>query len=241
MGLGIARLAVDLVGRRRPGNGEAPGIGAVGNLFQFVEPFLADREVFRIGFVGIEGLAIDLGHRGDVMDALHAPFDLQAGKACVVEVRQIRQEAEVLGVEDIRSPFIFDDGEILAWPLFFDDVVLEAAALDTFTAVRVAVALGEIIAQQAAAGIGNAHGAMNKGLNLQIVRNIRPQFLQFFHGKFPCGNHTFCTLTIPEPIGLIIGIIGLCADMAFNLRTNFLRNLKYTRIRNNQGIRFDFL
>ena len=208
MGLGIARLAVDLVGRRRLENGEAPGIGPVGNLFQFVEPFLADREVFRIGFVGIEGLAIDLGHGGDVMDALHAPFDLQAGKACVVEVRQIRQEAEVLGVEDIRSPFIFDDGEILAWPLFFDDVVLEAAALDTFTAVRVAVALGEIIAQQTAAGIGNAHGAVDEAFQFDIG-HFGVDFLDVAEAHFAGHDDARCAVVMPEFRRRPVGRIGL--------------------------------
>ena len=208
MCLGIARLAVDLVGRRRPGNGEAPRVGPMGNLFQFVEPFLADREVFRVGFVGVEGLAVDLGHGGDVVDALHAPFDLQARKAGVVEVRQVRQETEVLGVEDIRPPFIFDDGEILAWPLLFDDVVLEAAALDTFTAVRVAVALGEVIAQQTAAGIGNAHGAVDEAFQFDIG-DFGIDFLDVAEAHFAGHDDARCAVVAPEFRRCPVGRVGL--------------------------------
>ncbi len=142
------------------------------------------------------------------MDALHAPFDFQAGKACVVEVRQIRQEAEVLGVEDIRSPFIFDDGEILAWPLFFDDVVLEAAALDTFTAVRVAVALGEIIAQQAAAGIGNAHGAVDEAFQFDIG-DFGVDFLDVAEAHFAGHDDARCAVVMPEFRRRPVGRIGL--------------------------------
>ena len=134
----------------------------MGNLFQFIEPFLTDREVFRIGFIGVEGFTVDLGHRGHIMDALHTAFDLKARQAGVVEVRQVRQKAEVLRVKNIGSPFIFDNRKILTRPFFFNDVVLKAAALDALAAVGIAVALGEVVAEQAAAGIGNAHGAVDE-------------------------------------------------------------------------------
>ena len=53
VGLGIARFTVNLVGFRRPRYGEAAGIRPVGDFFQFLEPFRADREVFGIGFIGV--------------------------------------------------------------------------------------------------------------------------------------------------------------------------------------------
>ena len=99
--------------------------------------------MFGIGFIGVDGFTIDLGHRCHVMDTLHTAFDFKARQAGVVKVRQIRQHAEVFGVENIGPPFIFDDGKILTRPFFFDDVVLKAAALDAFAAVGIAVSLGK--------------------------------------------------------------------------------------------------
>jgi hypothetical protein len=58
------------------------------------------------------------------------PSIFRLAQTGIVEIRQVRQQTQVLGIEDIRPPFIFYDREILSWPLLFHDVVFEAAALD---------------------------------------------------------------------------------------------------------------
>ena len=56
--------------------------------------------------------------------------------------------------------------------------------------------------------------------------------------KFSGCYHTFGSQTVPETISLIIGIICLCADMAFDLRTDFSCISKNTRVCNDQRIWF---
>ena len=63
---------------------------------------------------------------------------------------------------------------------------------------------------------------MNKGLDLQIIRNMRPDLADLFQRQLSGRYHPLGTQLMPEQIGLIIGIVCLGTDMALNLRTDSL-------------------
>ena len=85
---------------------------------------------------------------------------------------------------------------------------------------------------------------MHKRLDLQIIRNMRPDLFDLCHRELPRGNDPLRSQLIPEAVRLIICIICLCADMAFNFRTDALCDRKYTWVCDDQSIRpnlFQFL
>ena len=85
--------------------------------------------------------------------------------------------------------------------------------------------------------MGDAHSPMDKGLNLHIFRYMGPDLFQFFQGKLPGGHHTGCSQIMPEPVGSVIGTVGLGADMNLDLGAYFPGDSKYTGIGYDQGIR----
>ena len=97
------------------------------------------------------------------------------------------------------------------------------------------------IAEQTAPGIGNAHGAVDKGLNLHILRDMGTDLANLLQGKLSGTDHSLGSKIVPETVGLIIGVVGLGADVALNLRTDFLGVGKNTGICDDQGIRLQFL
>ena len=48
------------------------------DLVEFLGPERVTTPTGRIGGIAVEGSAIDADHRGDIILALHPPFDLQA-------------------------------------------------------------------------------------------------------------------------------------------------------------------
>ena len=103
----------------------------------------------------------------------------------------------------------------------------------------VGVTAGKIIAQEAPAGIGNAHCPVDKCLDFQIIRDMGADLFNFFQRKFTGGDDTAGSLAIPEMIGAVIRIICLCTDMTVDLRADFFCDIEHARIRNDQRIRPD--
>ena len=94
----------------------------------------------------------------------------------------------------------------------------------------------QVIAEQAAAGIGNTHCSVNEGLNLHIIRNIGTDLAYFLQGKLTGSYHTLRSKLIPETLSLVIGIVSLGTDVALDLRTDFLCIGEDTWICYDQGI-----
>ena len=80
---------------------------------------------------------------------------------------------------------------------------------------------------------------MDKCLDLHIIRNVCTDLTDFLQGKLSGTYHTFRTKIIPETVCLIVGIVGLCTDVAFDLRADFFCIHKDSRICNDQGVRTD--
>ena len=142
---------------------------------------------------------------------------------------------EILGIENEGASLIFINRQIFAGSGLLHYRVFPAAGMRTRALIGVPAC--KIITQKAAAGIGNTHGAMNKGLNLHIFRNLPADLPQFLQRQLPGRHHPFCALLIPEPPGQIIGIIGLRADMPLDLRADFFCQHKHARVRNDQRVR----
>ena len=83
--------------------------------------------------------------------------------------------AQILGIENIRSPLIFVNRHIFARPGFLHNAVFPAAGMGTGSLIGIPAC--EKIAEQAAAGIRNTHGPMDKTLYFHIIRNPAADFL----------------------------------------------------------------
>ena len=143
--------------------------------------------------------------------------------------------AQILGVKDISSSLILKNRHIFTRTLLLDDGILPAARMCTGSLV--CISSYQIIAEQAAAGIGNTHRTMYKCFNLHIIRNICTDLLDFLKRKLTCSYDALRSQPIPEFIGFIVCIICLCTDMTLNLRTDFLCIGKNSRICDDQCIR----
>ena len=78
--------------------------------------------------------------------------------------------AEILGVEDISSALILIDRHVLARSCLLDNGIFPAARMGTGTLVRVAPR--KEVAEQTSSGIGDAHGAVDKALDLHVLRDV---------------------------------------------------------------------
>ena len=196
--------------------------------------------VQRLGLQAVvDGLPVGPGHRGHVKGRLHAAFDLEAVDPRFQKLRDMLDHAEILGIENKGAPLIFIDGQVLAGPRLLHHRVFPAAGMGA--GPLVGVPAGKVIAQKAAAGIGDAHSAVDKGLDLHILRDLRPDFPDLLQGKLPGRDDPLRPLLLPEPPGEIIRIVGLGADVAFNLRADLFCQHKNARIRDDQRIRPQFL
>ena len=81
---------------------------------------------------------------------------------------------------------------------------------------------------------------MNKCLDLHILRDMRPDLPDLLKREFPCRHDTFRAQSVPEKTGFIIGVVRLCADVAFNLRADLPGVGKNSRIRYDQSVRLQF-
>ena len=145
------------------------------------------------------------------------------------------EHTQILGIENKRSSFVFINRQIFAWSGFLHHRIFPAARMGTCAAVG--IPSGKIIAQKAAAGIGNTHRAVYKALNFHIRRNMAADFLQLCQGKLPCGNHTLCAQIPPEQPRLVVRAVCLRGNVQLDLRAHSLRNHEQSGIGNNQRIR----
>ena len=79
---------------------------------------------------------------------------------------------EILGVKDKGSPLILIHRHILARTRLFHNRIFPPARMGAGALIR--VSSGKIIAQKTPAGIGNAHGAMDKAFDLHLLWYMFP-------------------------------------------------------------------
>ena len=150
-------------------------IGAFAN-FRFV-PFHIFLVQGRILLVIIDGLAIRAGHGCHIECGLHATLDLEAVDTGIDQLRNVLDHAQILGVENVGAALILVNRHILTRSGLLHNRVFPTARMGAGTLVG--ISSHQEIAQQAAAGIGNAHSSVNEALNLHILRNVGTDLLDF--------------------------------------------------------------
>ena len=168
--------------------------------------------------------------------SFHTSLDLQAVDPTVQDIIHMLNHTEILGVKNISAPLIFINRHVFARTLFLNYRIFPTAWM--CTCALIGISSYKIIAQQASSWIGNAHCSMYKCLNFHIIRNICTDLTNLFQRQFTCSYNTFGSETVPESISLIIGIICLCTDVAFDLRADFTGISKDSRVCNDQCIWF---
>lgn len=124
---------------------ERRGVGTVRYFFQLLAPLLPHAVSPALCVVGIDRLAVGSDDRSHIVHALHAALDLEGRSAALDELGDVIDHAEVFAVENVCPVVILFDGPVLSGAGLFHDRILEAAGLDTFAAVRLALAMREEI------------------------------------------------------------------------------------------------
>ncbi len=146
---------------------EAGGVFAVGDAFQLLHPGGIETIMGGIAGVGVHGHAIGVGDHGGVVGGFHAAFELEGVDAALHQLGDVLDHAHVAGGEEEGAEFGFFNGHGKVRALFLVEGIVPAAGLGAGAAVAV-TAGGEHIGQQAAAAVGDAHGAVDEGLQLDV-------------------------------------------------------------------------
>ena len=144
--------------------------------------------------------------------------------------------AQITGIENICPALILLNGEVFAGPGLLRNGILPSAGMGAGAAVGIASCKPG--GQEASSRIGNAHRAVDKGLDLQLCRSILPDLRDFIQRQFPRTDNTGGTHFVPEAECAVICIVCLGGDMYGNLRTVLPGKGKHSRIRNQYGIGF---
>ena len=98
----------------------------------------------------------------------------------------------------------------------------------------VGVAAGHIIAQQATAGVADAHSAVAEGFDLQLLGSVLPDADDLLQAQLPGQHHALGTQVIPGVGAFIVGNGLLGGDMALAVGGIFAGQGEGTQIRQDQ-------
>ena len=177
--------------------------------------------VFRVCVVVINRHAVGTGDDGAVVFRLAASLNLETVNADLQVFVQLWHDAEIFGIEDVGAARVFLNrhqltgaaalfqqefehiGVVIGDLKILHGAVLQAHAEAIVPAAGIgAIALigtafGHKVRQQAAAGIGHAHGPMYKGLQLDI-RAFFADLFQLRKRNFAGQNAEISPLILPE-------------------------------------------
>ena len=97
----------------------------------------------------------------------------------------------------------------------------------------------KIVGQQASSRIRDAHRSVNKGLDFHLIRNMLPDFPDFFQGQLSCRHNALCALLVPELIRSVVRIVCLSTDMPLDFRADLHGDAVHARIGDNERVRPD--
>ena len=188
----------------------------------------------------VDSLAVNADYRCYIMHALHAAFNLQAAHTGTHQLRQIFNQAQVLGVHHIGTALVLLEVEIFARALLLAQlihIIFPTAGLSAGTAV--AVAPCQIGAQQAASAVRNAHRAMHEGF--QLYRGFFADFADFCQGQLACQHHAFSAQLLPRLYSGVVGGISLRAHVQRHIRHNLAGSAPYAQITDQQSVNLGLL
>ena len=182
----------------------------------------------------VQTVAVCTGDNRRVIRGLCAPLNLQTADSGIAQVVQMVDHAHVPGVHDIRTLFILVHRKILAGTLFLHQRVLVPAGLGT--RAPVGIPTGHIAAEQASARIADAHGSVDKALNLQRRRRLRPNLPYLVQTHFPRQNDALRAQIVPRPGAFVVGDAGLRGNVTLAVRRVFARQCEDPHIRHDQRV-----
>ena len=236
----ILRAGVNLRISVRLGHSKACGVLAVGNLVQLGNPRFRHAIMLHVCPALVDSLAVNADYRRYIMHALHAAFNLQAAHTGAHQLRQIFNQAQVLGVHHIGTVLVLFEVKVFARALLLTQlihIIFPTAGLSAGTAV--AVAPGQIGAQKAASAVGNAHRAMHEGF--QLYRGFFADFADFSQGQLACQHHAFSAQLLPRLYRGIVGGISLRAHVQRHIRHNLAGSAPYAQIADQQCVNLSLL
>ena len=180
------------------------------------------------GKIIVDRLPVGSRHRRHIERRLHAALHLEAVDSGINQFRNVPDHAEITGIENVGSPFIFIDRKVFSRPALLHHRVLPAAGMGTGSLIGIPSC--KIIAQKAAPGIGDAHGSVHKAFNLHFIRNVGPDFRELRKRQLSGGYHALRSKPPPEAVGHIVGVVGLSGNMDLRLRPDLFCQRKHARI-----------
>ena len=128
----------------------------------------------------IDRFAVSSGNSRHIERCFHPSFNLEAVNSGIQKIRNMLDHAEIFGIKNISSSFIFVYWQIFSRTFFLHDCIFPAAGMGTGSLIGISAR--KIAAEQTSAGIRNTHGSMDKCLDLQVVRNVCPDLFDLLHG-----------------------------------------------------------
>ena len=225
----VGAVIIDLGFFRGPSE-EKSGIELpVGAFSDFMQvPVHVSAVIFFSGEIIVDRLPVGSRHRRHIERRLHPALHLEAVDSGINQLRNMPDHAEIAGIENVSSPLIFIDRKIFSRPALLHHRIFPAAGMGT--RALVGIPPGKIIAQKAASGIGDAHGAVHKAFDLHLVRNVGPDFRKLCERQLPGGHHPLRSQLPPETVGHVIGIVGLGGNMNLRFRPYLFCQGKHARI-----------
>ena len=182
----------------------------------------------------VEDMAVSAGDNSGIIGALGPALDLQAAEARLRQIVQVIDHAHIPGVHDIGPRPVLEYREIFPGPFFLHKVVLIAAGLGA--GAPVAVPPGHIVREQAPPAVADAHGPVNKGLQLQILRRFGPDRPNLLQTQLPGQDDPLRPQVVPRPGGGIVCHADLGGDVALTPGGVPPRQGEGPQIRRNQRI-----
>ncbi|MPN56923.1 hypothetical protein SDC9_204616 [bioreactor metagenome] len=137
-------------------------------------------------------------------------------QASLYQGGNVIDQAKILGIQHIGTQRILLDGicPLRGSPL--SQFIGPAAGLGAFASVRVAAS--NVGAEQAAAGVGYAHGSVDESLIFHADRALLPQMPHLGDGELPRQHNPADSLLLPKSSRLRIEGIGLGAKVQRHIR-----------------------
>ena len=101
------------------------------------------------------------------------------------------RHVHVLRIEQIGAVLGLLDREVLAGALLFHDRILPAAWLGAFAVI--AIAAGQIVGEQAAAGEGHAHSTVDEAFDVEVIGNVGANITHGLQVHLAGQHHTAST------------------------------------------------
>ena len=210
---------------------EAGGIDSVGNMVHLIPPDLVYGTA--CGQI-VDDMAVSAGDDGGVVGGFCTALDLDAVHTGIGKLLQVVDHAHIPGVQDVSALFVLEHGEVFPGTLFFHQGVLVAAGLGA--GAPVGVPAGHVVAEQATAGVADAHGTVTEGLDLQLRGGLAADLRYFRKAALSGQDYPLGTQIKPGLGAFVVGDGLLGRDVPLALGGVLARQGEGTQVCQDQGV-----